>query len=67
MKRILAAADGSAASLDAASFVADLASKYDADLILLTVAANTAPVLDPGIEEYARIEGTRGAAAKYGH
>jgi nucleotide-binding universal stress UspA family protein len=67
MKRILAAADGSAASLDAASFVADLASKYDADLILLTVAANTAPVLDPGIEEHARIEGTRGAAAKYGH
>ena len=66
MKRILAAVDGSPAALKAAAFAADLASKYDAELVLLTVAADVAPVLDPGIEEYARIEGIRAPAAEYG-
>jgi nucleotide-binding universal stress UspA family protein len=67
VKRILAAVDGSPASLGAVSFAADLASRCDADLILLTIAVDTAPVLDPGVEEYARIEGIRAPAAEYGY
>jgi nucleotide-binding universal stress UspA family protein len=67
MKRILAAVDGSPASLEAAAFAADLASRYDADLILLTIATHAAPVLDPGFEEYARIEGIHASTPEYGY
>ena len=37
MKRIVAAVDRSETSLRAADLAADLASKYDAELVLLTV------------------------------
>jgi nucleotide-binding universal stress UspA family protein len=66
MKRILAAVDGSPAALKAVAFAADLASRYDAELVVLTVAAHVAPVVDHGIDEYARIEGIRAPAAEYG-
>lgn len=38
MERIVAAVDGSAPSLKAAAFAVDLATKYGAEFILLTVA-----------------------------
>lgn len=56
MERILVGVDGSAPSLEAVDFAADLASKYNAELILLTVAPDLPPELDPAIEEYARLE-----------
>jgi nucleotide-binding universal stress UspA family protein len=46
MERILVAVDGSAPSLKAVEFAADLASKYNAELILLTVAPHPLPDLD---------------------
>lgn len=56
MKRILAAIDGSASSDTALDFAADLAVKCEADLILLTVAADVAPVFNVEFEAYARSE-----------
>jgi nucleotide-binding universal stress UspA family protein len=59
MERILVAVDGSAPSLKAVDFAADLASKYNAELILSTVAPHPLPELDPAVEEYARLEHIR--------
>jgi len=56
MERILVGVDGSAPSLKAVDLAADLASKYNAELVLLTVVPHLAPVIDPAIEEYARLE-----------
>jgi nucleotide-binding universal stress UspA family protein len=56
MQRILVAVDGSVPSLNAVDFAADLASKYGAELILLTVVPHLSPELDPAVEEYARLE-----------
>jgi nucleotide-binding universal stress UspA family protein len=56
MQRILVAVDGSAPSLKAVDFAADLASKYNAELILLTVVPHLSPELNPAVEEYARLE-----------
>ena len=56
MKRILVAVDGSSAALKAVDFAADLANKYEAELVLLTVGANLSPGVDPAFEEYARVE-----------
>jgi nucleotide-binding universal stress UspA family protein len=56
MERILVSVDGSPSSLKAVTF---------AELVLLTVGSHTAPVLDPGIEEYARIEHIRAPAGEY--
>jgi nucleotide-binding universal stress UspA family protein len=56
MERILVGVDGSAPSLKAVDFAADLASKYDAELILLKIAPHLPPELDPAVEEYARSE-----------
>ena len=58
MKRIVAAVDRSEPSLRAA----DLASKYDAELVLLTVGQKIAGP-DPGMEAYARMEHVREPAA----
>ncbi|HME26980.1 MAG TPA: universal stress protein [Acetobacteraceae bacterium] len=58
MKRIVAAVDRSEPSLRAADLAADLASKYDAELVLLTVGHEIAGP-DPGMEAYARLEHVR--------
>lgn len=58
MKRILAAVDRSDASLRAADLGADLARRYGAELVLLTVGRDVgAP--DPGMEEFAHMEHIR--------
>jgi len=56
MERILVGIDGSGPSLKAVDFAADLASKYNAELIVLTVAPQFPSEVDPAIEEYARLE-----------
>jgi nucleotide-binding universal stress UspA family protein len=56
MERILVGVDGSAPSLKAVDFAADLAGKYNAELILLTVVPHPSPELDAAVEEYARLE-----------
>jgi nucleotide-binding universal stress UspA family protein len=56
MERILVGIDGSASSLKAVDFAADLANKYNAELILLTVIPRRSQETDPAVEEYARIE-----------
>ena len=58
MKRIVAAVDLSEPSLRAADLAADLASRYDAELVLLTVGRDIgAP--DPGMQAYAQLEHIR--------
>ena len=56
MERILVGVDGSSASLKAVDLAADLANKYDAELILLTVVPHFSPGVDPALEEYGRLE-----------
>lgn len=56
MERSLVGVDGSAPSLKAVDFAADLAIKYDAELILLKVVPHLPPELDSAVEEYARSE-----------
>lgn len=56
MERILVGVDGSMPLLKAVDFAADLASKYNAELILLSVVPHLSPELDSAIEEYARLE-----------
>jgi nucleotide-binding universal stress UspA family protein len=56
MKRILVAVDGSSAALKAVDLAADLANKYSAELILLTVVPHLSPGIDPSLAEYARVE-----------
>jgi nucleotide-binding universal stress UspA family protein len=56
MERILVGVDGSAPSFKAVNFAADLAGKYNTELILLTVVPHLSPELDPVVEEYARVE-----------
>lgn len=56
MERILVGVDGSAPSLKAVDFAADLASKYNAELILLTVVPHFSPDLDTALEACARLE-----------
>jgi nucleotide-binding universal stress UspA family protein len=66
MERILVAIDGSAAALKAVEFAVDLANKYNAELILLTVVPDLSPVIDPAVEEYARVEHIQGRASEFG-
>ena len=66
MERILVAVDGSANSLKAVDFAADLAGKYNADLILLTIPRHVASVVDPAVEEFARLEHIQGPASEAG-
>ena len=56
MERSLVGVDGSAPSLKAVDFTADLAIKHDAELILLKVVPHLPPELDSAVEEYARSE-----------
>jgi nucleotide-binding universal stress UspA family protein len=56
MDRILIGVDGSPPSLKAVDFAADLASKYNAELILLTVVPHLSPEHNAAVEEYARSE-----------
>jgi nucleotide-binding universal stress UspA family protein len=56
MQRILAAVDGSAASLRAAALAADLATKYGVELILLTVGRELSVELTSELESYFRQE-----------
>jgi nucleotide-binding universal stress UspA family protein len=58
MKRIVVAVDLSEPSLRAVDLAADLAAKYDAELVLLTVGQEIAGP-DPGLEAYARMEHIR--------
>jgi nucleotide-binding universal stress UspA family protein len=62
MERILVGVDGSAPSLRAVDFAADLASKYNAELIVLTVVPHFSPEADPAVKEYARLEHIPGPA-----
>ena len=55
MRRIVVAVDLSEPSLRAVDFAADLAARYDAELVLLTVGHEVAGP-DPGMEAYARME-----------
>jgi nucleotide-binding universal stress UspA family protein len=64
MERILVGVDGSAPSLKAVDFAADLASKYDAELVLLTVAPHPSPEVDPAIQAYAHSEHIQGPASE---
>jgi nucleotide-binding universal stress UspA family protein len=64
MERVLVGVDGSDPSLKAVDFAADLASKYNAELILLTVVPHLLPEVDPGVEEYARLEHIRAPATE---
>ena len=58
MKRIVAAVDRSEASLRAVDVAADLAGRYGAELVLLTVGLDVgAP--DPGMEAFAEMEHIR--------
>lgn len=50
--------------LKAVDFAADLASKYNAELILSTVAPHALPNLDPAVEQYGRLEHVRVPAAE---
>ena len=65
MERILVGIDGSAPSLKAVDFAADLASKYNAELILQKVVGDQPPELDIAVEGYARSEHMPAAAAEF--
>ena len=56
MKRILVAVDGSSGALKVVDFAADLANKYQAELVLLTVVPDLSSGVDPAFAEYARVE-----------
>jgi nucleotide-binding universal stress UspA family protein len=64
MERILVGVDGSAPSLKAVDFAADLASKYNAELILLKVIEYRPPELEAAVEAYARSEHMPAAEAE---
>jgi nucleotide-binding universal stress UspA family protein len=64
MERILVGVDGSAPSLKAVDLAADLASKYNAELILLKAVEDRPRELDAAVEEYARSEHIPAAEAE---
>ena len=56
MNRIVAAVDGSIPALQAVAFAADLAARYEAELVLVMVAQPLSVVMSPELEAYAREE-----------
>src|SRR5690348_17116563 len=64
MKTILAAVDGSASSIKAVDFAADLAMRCEAELVLLTVAIEIAPIFDAEFKAYARSEHIQTSASE---
>jgi nucleotide-binding universal stress UspA family protein len=64
MERILVGVDGSPASLKAVDFAADLANKYNAELVLLTAVPHLSLQAISSIEEYARLEHIQSAATE---
>ncbi len=66
MKRIVAAVDGSQPSLNAVELAADLAAKYDAELLLFAVVQQVAPVMNADLQAYARIENVGAPLAEVG-
>jgi nucleotide-binding universal stress UspA family protein len=56
MERIIAAVDGSGSSLKGVTLAADLAGKYGAELVLLTVTPELSPALTAELEAYLRQE-----------
>ncbi len=66
MQRIIVAVDGSAPSGRAVELAADLASKYGAAIQLVTVVPDFAPIFDPAVEEYARLEHLSAPKSEYG-
>lgn len=56
MQRIMAAVDGSPASLRAVALAADLAGKYGAELLLATIAQPLSAALTAELETYVRQE-----------
>jgi nucleotide-binding universal stress UspA family protein len=66
MQRIIVAVDGSAPSRRAVDLAADLAGKYDAEIVLVTVVPDFAPIFDPAVGEYARVEHLQAPKSEYG-
>jgi len=56
MERIVTAVDGSEPSLKAVSLAADLACKYGAELVLVTIGGELTAALTPEVVAYAREE-----------
>ncbi len=56
MERILTAVDGSAQSLKAAALAGDLAGRYAAELMLVTITRPLSPALTAELETYVRRE-----------
>lgn len=56
MEKIIVAVDGSLASLDGVALAADLASKFGAELILVTVVGELSPALTAELETFVRQE-----------
>ena len=56
MEHIVVAVDGSGPSLKAVALAADLANRYGAELVLVTVGGELSPALTPEVVAYARQE-----------
>lgn len=56
MEKIVAGVDGSPSSLQAVALAADLANKYGAELVLVTVARELTPAMTAELEGYLRQE-----------
>jgi nucleotide-binding universal stress UspA family protein len=66
MERIVAAVDGSAPSGRAVDLAADLAGKYDAELILFAAVREISLVVDAELDAYARLENICAPLAELG-
>jgi nucleotide-binding universal stress UspA family protein len=64
VERILVGVDGSSTSFKAVDFAADLANKYNAELVLLTAVPHLSLQAISPVEEYARLEHIQSAATE---